>query len=95
MKIAWYRADGLRGRLSITGKRLDAVAPPLRAAIPSGYSDTGFQPSGIIFPTEGCWQVTGTVGTASVTFVTRVVKMPGLKPNVEPSASSVSSGRRC
>jgi hypothetical protein len=81
MKIAWYRANGLHGRLVIKGKRLDAVAPPLRAEIPDGYSDTGFQPSGVIFPTEGCWQVTGKVADASVTFVTRVVKLPGLKPN--------------
>jgi hypothetical protein len=76
MKIAWYRAGGLRGRLAIGGKRLDEVAPPLRARIPSGYSDTGFQPSQVIFPTEGCWQVIGTVADASVTFVTRVVKSP-------------------
>jgi hypothetical protein len=48
----------------------------------SDYGDTGFQASQVIFPTEGCWQVTGTVGDSSVTFVTRVVKLPGLKANV-------------
>jgi len=77
MKIAWYRANGLHGRLMIKGKRLDAPAPPVRAHF-SDYGDTGFQPSEIIFPTEGCWQVTGTVGDVSVTFVTRVVKLAGL-----------------
>ena len=82
MKIAWYRAKGLRGPLTITGKRLDGIGPLVRAEIPNGYHDTGFQPSEVIFPSEGCWQVTGTVADASVTFVTRVVKMPGLKPNV-------------
>jgi hypothetical protein len=75
MKIAWYRAAGLRGNLKISGKRLDAVAAPLRSNIPSGYSDAGFQPSEVIFPTEGCWQVTGTVSAASVTFVTRVARI--------------------
>jgi len=90
MKIAWYRANGLHGRLVIKGKRLDAVAPPLRAEIPDGYSDTGFQPSGVIFPTEGCWQVTGTVGSVSVTFVTRVVKLPGLKVNATHARSADS-----
>lgn len=74
MKIAWYRAKGLRGKLTITGNRLDGVAPPLRADIPTGYSDTGFQPSEVIFPSEGCWQVIGTVAESSVTFVTRAVK---------------------
>jgi hypothetical protein len=89
MKIAWYRGKGLRGKLAIRGKRLDAVAPPLRAEIPNGYRDTGFQASGVIFATEGCWQVTGTVADASVTFVTRVVKLAGLKVNAK-TPSSVS-----
>ena len=80
MKIAWYRADGLRGKLKIEGKRLDAAGPRLHSQF-TDYGDTGFQPSEVIFPTEGCWQVTGKVGDASVTFVTRVVKVPGLKPN--------------
>jgi hypothetical protein len=81
MKIAWYRGKGVYGELAITGKRLDAVGPPLRTEISRASSDTGFQPSEVIFPTEGCWQVTGTVAAASVSFVTRVVKLPGLKPN--------------
>jgi len=49
--------------------------PPLRARIPDGYGDTGFQATALIFPTEGCWEVTGKVGEASRTFVTRVVKV--------------------
>ena len=83
MKIAWYRGKAVRGKLKIQGKRLDAPALPLRSHF-SDYGDTGFQASQVIFPTEGCWQVTGTVGDASVTFVTRVVKLPGLKANVSP-----------
>ena len=79
MKIAWYRGNGLRGKITIHGKRVDAAAPPLRSRI--GNSEAGFEASQVIFPTEGCWQVTGKVADASVTFVTRVVKLPGLKPN--------------
>jgi hypothetical protein len=79
MKIAWYRGNGLRGKITIQGERLDAAAPPLRSRI--GTSETGFEASQVIFPTEGCWQVTGKVADASVTFLTRVVKLPGLKPN--------------
>jgi hypothetical protein len=79
-KFGWYRAQGLRGRLTIIGKRLDATAPPLRAEI-YDHGDTGFQPSEVIFPTEGCWQVTGKVADSSVTFVTRVLKLSALKPN--------------
>jgi hypothetical protein len=75
MKFGWYRAEGLRGKLTIRGRRLDAPAPPLRAEIPNGYRETGFQATGLIFPTEGCWEVTGKVAETSLTFVTRVVKI--------------------
>ena len=47
----------------------------MQSDIPEGYSDAGFQASGIIFPTEGCWEVTGKAGNASLTFVTLVVKV--------------------
>jgi hypothetical protein len=73
MKYAWRR--GVSGQLTIEGRRLDATAPPLRAEVPAGYGMRGFQASHVIFPTPGCWEVTGRVGDASVTFVTRVVKI--------------------
>jgi hypothetical protein len=72
MKFGWER--GVRGALVIDGHRLDAPAPPLRANIPRGYGDIGFQSTALIFPTPGCWEVTGHVGDASLTFVTRIVK---------------------
>jgi len=75
MKFGWFRGEGVRGKLNIHGKRLDGPAPPLRAHIPEGYGETGFQATGVIFPTEGCWEVTGEAGVASLTFVTRVVRV--------------------
>lgn len=75
MKFGWTREEGLRGKLKIHGRRLDAPAPPLRADIPDGYGDTGFQATALIFPTEGCWEVTGEVADTRVTFVTRVVRV--------------------
>jgi hypothetical protein len=77
MKWPWWR--GARGKLSIEGRRLDAPAPPLRSAIPDGYGDAGFQATALNFPTEGCWEVTGKVGEAGLTFVTLVVKVGGRK----------------
>ena len=74
MKFPWFRAAGLKGKLIITGRRLDAEAPPLKAHIPSGYLDTGFQATGLIFPTEGCWEITGKVGDTTLTFVNRVIR---------------------
>jgi hypothetical protein len=74
MKFGWLR-DEVRGKLKIHGRRLDGPAPPLRADVPEGYGDTGGQPTMLIFPTQGCWEVTGSVGDISVTFVTRVVRL--------------------
>ncbi|MGO4884177.1 MAG: hypothetical protein ACLP59_25660 [Bryobacteraceae bacterium] len=73
MKWAWWR--GVHGELRIEGRRLDDPAPPLQTYVPSGYKDIGFRPSYLIFPTVGCWEVTGHAGEASVTFVTKVVKI--------------------
>jgi hypothetical protein len=73
MKFGWQR--GVRGQLMIEGHRLDAPASPLRAEVPNAYGDLGFQPTYVIFPTPGCWEVTGHVGDATETFVTRVVKI--------------------
>jgi hypothetical protein len=70
MKWPWWR--GVPGRLTIVGRRLDAEAPPLRAFVPEGYGERGFIATGLIFPTTGCWEITGRVGEASLVFVLRV-----------------------
>ena len=72
MKFGWWRA--VPGKLRITGRRLDAPAPPAQGDVPDGYGETGFQASGVTFPTEGCWQITGKVGATTLSFVTFVVK---------------------
>lgn len=74
MKFPWWRGEGVRGHLRIEGRRLDAQAPPLRSEF-TNYGDRGFQASYVIFPTPGCWEVTGRVRDASITFVTSVVKI--------------------
>ena len=73
-KLGWWR--GLPGTLRITGRRLDAVAPPLAVHVPTGYGPKGFQPTGLVFPTVGCWRVVGRVGDARLTFVVKVTKLP-------------------
>ncbi len=74
MKWPWWR--GVRGKLTIEGRRLDAPAPAPRAEFTGGYGDSGFLPITLIFPTQGCWEITGKVGNAQLTFVTLVVKIP-------------------
>ena len=69
-KFPWDRA--VRGRLRVTGVRLDRDGPSVRARLPD-YGMIGFQSSAIIFPTEGCWRIIGTIpGHAALTFVTSV-----------------------
>lgn len=88
MKFGWTR--GAAGRLAIAGRRLDAQGPPLRAHIPDGYGDTGFQASYVIFPSPGCWEVTARIGgraDSMLTFVTRVVKIgAGPAGRLDPSS---------
>jgi hypothetical protein len=72
-KLGWWR--GLPHKLVIRGHRLDASALPLRADVPDGYGAVGFQPSGVTFPTVGCWRVVGKLGSASLTFVVKVTKL--------------------
>jgi hypothetical protein len=56
-KVGWWRA--VPGRLTIHGERLDGPAARLRASVPTGYGSIGFQPTGLTFPTPGCWRVAG------------------------------------
>jgi hypothetical protein len=72
-KLGWWRSTP--GTLTISGQRLDAPAPPLRADVPAGLAEAGFQPSGITFPSIGCWKVEGRLAGASLVFVVRVVKV--------------------
>jgi hypothetical protein len=71
MKFLWLLAGD--GPLTIEGRRLDAVAPPLGATMSGGFVGRGFQPSYLLFPTIGCWEVTAKANGSVLTFVTRVV----------------------
>jgi hypothetical protein len=77
IKFGWMR--GAQGRLTISGRRLDAPAAPLRSQVNSvAYGNIGLQPSYLIFTTPGCWEVTGQVGNrrdSRLSFVLRVVKI--------------------
>ena len=70
IKVGWVRK--IQGQLEITGRRLDAQAPKLRAWISDGYGDTGFQTSYVIFPTPGCWEIVGSVAQHQLVFVVEV-----------------------
>jgi hypothetical protein len=70
-KFPWWRL--IPGKLTITARRLDGPSAGFHAEIAGpGYGKLGFQPSGLIWPEPGCWQVTGTVASHSLTIVVRV-----------------------
>jgi hypothetical protein len=76
-KILYWREgyDWLREPtplLTVTGKRLDAPAPPLVASQASnGFQDQvkSFMVVGVNVPTEGCWEITGRTGDQELRFV--------------------------
>ena len=69
VKVGWFRPAG--ADLLISGKRIDAEAPPLEAHAPCCYP-TRFQAAGLVFPTEGCWEITATAEDRELVFVVNV-----------------------
>ena len=74
IKYPWWR--GVKGDLTVEGRRLDAPAPPMRTDVATSaqVGDIGINPGILMFPTEGYWEITGHVGNKSLTFVVKVVK---------------------
>ena len=81
MKFPWWRAagEGAAGDLQITGHEINTGAT-ISASIPSGYGQR-FQATVILFPTEGCYEVTAKSSEALLTFVTKVTKVAAASPS--------------
>jgi hypothetical protein len=81
-KLPWWRdgyfwKDEPQPALVVTGRRLDAEAPPLEALPASNgfHDDLGsFMMTGFNLPTAGCWEVTGAYGEARLSFVVWVAE---------------------
>jgi hypothetical protein len=72
-KYGWWRVGPARP--VITGSLASDPHRRLRASVPGGYG-SGFQATGLTFPSTGCWHVTGRVGTARLAFTVLVTKSP-------------------
>ena len=77
-KLVWWH-EGYDWRtddpLTVTGKRLDAPAPPLYGRASNGWTNDSHHPfmvAGIFIPTVGCWQITGNYKGDRLTFVVLV-----------------------
>jgi hypothetical protein len=75
MKFPWWRAEGFSAPIRVDGERLDGPQSGVSIEAPKGYGDTGFQASALVFPSEGCWQVTARVGDARLQFVVDIVQV--------------------
>lgn len=71
VKLPWWR--GVHGRLTVEGGKLDGSGERVQALVPGGYGDTGFQSTAVIFPSPGCWEITGKAGHSSLTFVVDIL----------------------
>jgi len=79
-KLVWWH-EGYDWRtddpLTVTGKRLDARAPPLYGRTSNGWTNDSYHPfmiAGIFMPTLGCWQITGDYKGKRLTFVVLVTE---------------------
>ncbi len=71
-KFPWWGRQGATDSLTVTGRRLDQSASPLRVDHSPGSGSPGFWASRLIFPTGGCWSVTGRAHAGALTFRVRV-----------------------
>jgi hypothetical protein len=75
IKFPWWGSRRAGAHLTISGSSIQPRGGLTQAKISEGLTGAPhFWASGVIFPTEGCWRVTGTAGRASLTFVVFVVK---------------------
>jgi hypothetical protein len=76
-KVIWLRPA--QTDLVLSGQRLDGESLPMEASIPCCYN-TGFQVTGLYFPTGGCWEVTATAGESQLQFVVEIAPNAGETP---------------
>jgi hypothetical protein len=88
-KYPWWGAGVPAKPLKIIGQRLGSLAPSaalrvhegFTASVNEGYVEgsprgTRFWASGVTFPMEGCWRVTGIVGPVRLSVVVLVEMAP-------------------
>lgn len=78
-KLGWSPRRGFSGNLVVRGERLDGpgvlhvLSVNWGHTIVDGRPQRGSWRSAVVFPSEGCWRLTGRVGDISLTYVVEVV----------------------
>lgn len=94
IKWPWWWSYIADDPLTVEGQRLDAEAEPLDAQITE--ADTGYMVASLTFPTIGCWEITGSMGNTSLTFVTEVIfnqPAPFLEESTPVTTASTPAGQ--
>jgi hypothetical protein len=71
----WSQGYDWRSPLTVTGRRIDGSAPPLRASTATNAFAEDIGSSilvGVEIPTAGCWEITGHLKGVTLSFVVRV-----------------------
>jgi hypothetical protein len=70
LKVLWFTET--EGALEIAGQQLEG---PLRvsAEVAPGYESFRYQPSSIVVPEPGCWEISGSVGGRMLRIVAEVL----------------------
>jgi hypothetical protein len=71
MKFPWWRGPGVEGRLRVSGREV-STGTAIRPDVSDAYGSTGFQATGIGFPTAGCYEISAVAQRARLMIVTRV-----------------------
>jgi hypothetical protein len=75
MSFPWWRSQSVNGPLEVTAKQLDGNASLLMSEVTETVDEHGYQTSSLVFPNEGCWQITAAVGGTSLTIVVYIAVM--------------------
>ena len=92
MKFPWYRGPSVHGVLRINGSRLDGNG--VARGRTDGYGLTGFNASSISFSRQGCYQIVGSAGGATLSFVT-MVRTCSVLPELSPRRHKAFSRYWC
>ena len=84
-KVPWIKPLG--SQLMVKGRRLNGDSAPLWASLADGY-DADFQPSRLIFPSGGCWEIEARADASVLRIVVEVAPQP--EPRAAPSCADAS-----
>lgn len=75
-KVLWWREPGVEGPITVATRRLDGPSAAATTDFEGLPTQRGQQPGGLLFPTTGCWEITGTAGGKRLTIVAFLVAAP-------------------